>query len=514
MAVTVTGPPANLVLAGTGVLATRSVGTTDTEVWVTEIGGPRLVRIPLSDAVRVEWTETLAPMPETSAKLTVARYALLDDDDPVSWVMSELRVRRDRAPREVQIVHGGRVVFWGPVVTTTPTPGAAATEVACSGCEFWLGFRLVTETDAEVFGVEQIRPAAVFDPPLDLGGTRWEWGRELWFDRSDWRFTAEVRVDADVDADEPILTLAVEGGLEIPGQGETITAGQLSRDTWTTAVISISLVAGGLGSPGQAMTLTVAGEGAAAGEVLVREVTAQVSPVSVGLDEMSTPEARFYGARESWLEIMGYVSDLGIIGWTETEGELHQTGWKRPDVFAVEAGRQLTEGGTAEAAMALTTGVRVAQLWGRRGVEHDPEDLTLDDDTVIEWGGWSSGLDRPVTEWIVANDEGFTGSFHDTAAFGGLRLQAYSSAPTGTPASALAYWARHYAEEAVATGGEQLAVTVPMHLEATLGVGDRVWVLLDDGPDSWDGLMRVQAKTVRPEAAGFEVALSPWVEPS
>lgn len=514
MTVTITGPVGDVLLDGTGSISTALVDTTDTEVWITEVGGPRICQVPLGDAVKAQWSETLGPMPSSSATLNVDRYALLDAEDPASWVVAELRCSRDRAPREVQIVHQGRVVFWGPVVSTGRKPGEATVDVSCSGSEYWFGFRLVTNVEEDVFGVEQIRPPAVFDPPLDLGGTSWEWGRTLWFERSDWRFTARVLVDAAVDDAEPILVLNVAGGATIPGQGQTVYAGQLSRDVWTTAVIQMSLEAGGVGSLGQAMTLRVAGEGAGAGEVLVEEVTAQVSPTSVGLDEMSTPEARFYFARESWLEIVGYVSDLGFVGWAESQGTSSQTAWKRPDVFAVEAGRQLTEGGGSEIAIALTETLRIAQLWDLRGVEHDPEVLTLEaGSTVVEWGSWQTGLGRPVTEWIVANDEGFTGSYHDTAALGGLRLQEYVAAPTGSHAAGLAYRARFAASQAASTYSEQLPATVPMALESTLNIGDRVWGIVDDGPDQWDDWLRVMSKTVVAGAAAFDVALVPWVAP-
>ena len=56
-------------------------------------------------------------------------------------------------------------------------------------------------------------------------------------------------------------------------------------------------------------------------------------------------------------------------------------------------------------------------MWGVCGpawCRPQPRDLTLSavgaDPTVVSWGTWASGLTHPVTEWIVANDEGFTGS--------------------------------------------------------------------------------------------------------
>lgn len=169
--------------------------------------------------------------------------------------------------------------------------------------------------------------------------------------------------------------------------------------------------------------------------------------------------------------------------------------------------------GGQEVAIALHPTVRVAQLLDIRGVEHDPGTLTLDTSTVAAFGTWRSGVGRPVSEWVVANDEGFTGSYHDTSLFGGLRLQEFIAAPTGTSASALRARAEWHASQAATTFSEEITASVEMAHVTTLQLGDRVRVVVDDGPDQWDGLMRVTSRTVDPSAAAFDVALVPWVEP-
>ena len=508
MTITLTAPAADVELDGTGLLTTTAVEGDDWQVWVTEVGGPRVADITAA-VVGASWSERLESMPSSSASLEVERYALLDAEDPDSWVVAEL----SRVEREVQIVHRGRVVFWGPVISLSRTVGAATVDVSCAGAEWWFGVRLIADTDEDVFGVEQIRPPAVFDPARDVVTDPFEWGRVVWFATSDWRFTADVLVDSSVPDDTVILRADVPSGLTA-GVGGVVTAGQLTRDQWTTAVVSMTITAGGPGLPGRSLTVTVAGDGASAGDVLCREVTAQVSPTSVGLDEMSTPEVRYYSARESWLEIVTYLADLGFVGAAESQGPFGQTGWKRPDVFASEAARMLTEiPGGQEVAIALHPTVRVAQLLDIRGVEHDPGTLTLDTSTVAAFGSWRSGVGRPVSEWVVANDEGFTGAFHDTSLFGGLRLQEYIAAPTGTPAAVLADRAEWHASQAATTFSEEITADVEMAHVSSLQLGDRVWVTIDDGPDQWDGLMRVMSRTVDPSAASFGVALVPWVEP-
>lgn len=506
MTITLTAPAADVELDGTGLLTTTAVEGDDWQVWVTEVGGPRVVDITAA-VVSASWSERLESMPSSSASLEVERYALLDDEDPGSWVVAEL----SRVEREVQIVHRGRVVFWGPVISLSRTVGGATVEVSCAGAEWWFGVRLIANVNEDVFGVDQIRPPAVFDPARDVVTDPFEWGTVVWFDRSDWRFTADVWVDSSVPDDTVILRAEVPSEFT-PTVAGMVRAGSLTRDAWTTAVVRLSSDTGG--NPGRPITLTVAGVGAGTGDVLCREVTAQVSPLSVGLGEMAEDEAEFFSTQAAWLEVVANVADLGFVGEAESEGAAQQAGWRRPDVFASEAARLLTEiPGGQEVAMALHPTVRVAQLLDIRGVEHDPGTLTLDTSTVAAFGAWQSGVGRPVSEWVVANDEGFTGSYHDASLFGGLRLQEFIAAPTGTSASTLRAHAEWHASQAATTFSEEITADVEMAHVTSLQLGDRVWVTIDDGPDQWDGLMRVMSRTVDPSAASFAVALVPWVEP-
>jgi len=112
---------------------------------------------------------------------------------------------------------------------------------------------------------------------------------------------------------------------------------------------------------------------------------------------------------------------------------------------------------------------------------------------------------------VVANDEGFTGSYHDVTLFGGLVLQSYSAAPTGTSADDLENRAIYAAAQASSSLSESLSARVRMDLVATLWVGDRVRVEIDDGPSQIAATWRVVSKTVDPAAAAFSIELSPWM---
>ncbi|MBK6858162.1 MAG: hypothetical protein IPG97_16820 [Microthrixaceae bacterium] len=95
--------------------------------------------------------------------------------------------------------------------------------------------------------------------------------------------------------------------------------------------------------------------------------------------------------------------------------------------------------------------------------------------------------------------------------FGGLVLQSYSAAPTGTSADDLENRAIYAAAQASSSLSESLSAQVRMDLVATLWVGDRVRVEVDDGPSQIAATWRVAGKTVDPAAAAFRIELSPWM---
>lgn len=505
MAITLTSPPGDVVWSGVARGGTALVESTGIEVWVIRSRTQeRIARVPHEAILGLSYDETLEALPNSSATLVVDRYALLDEEDPDSWLTHEL----ERVVREIQIVHDGRVVHHGPIVSASRVPGEPQSQVQVAGAEYWWGTRLL-RGEVEVFGVEQIRTQRIFDPPLDLSGTVRAWEIPTAFRRADWRFVAEVKVAETVPDGETIFFAEIYGGNEYPALKSKVMASNLTRGEWATAVIHMSVETAGAGI-GRTLRLEVGG-GTDPGDVEFREISAQVSPTSVGLDEEEEEFVPWWTAEESWLMIVGHLGDLDFAGWVEPGLPRGPVGWRRPDVYVSEAARQITENGHGEVDIVLTPNLRLARLVALRGSEHTAVSLTLDNDTVVAWGGWQSGVDRPVSEWIFANDEGFTGSYFDDEIFDGLRLQAFEAAPTGSHAGGLSTRARHAAERAKGALSEQLAATVPMSLVSTLLLGDRVWVDMDDGPDRYEGWMRVQSRSVNPVDAGFGVTLSPWV---
>lgn len=509
MTVTVTAPAANIAHDARGAVSTESAST-DLEVWITASGsGSRVAQIPADQIVSCTWSEKLDAVGSSSATVVIDHHATYPDD---SFVADDLR----RVEREIQIAFAGRVVHWGPIVSVSRTVGGPTLTVEAAGPEYWLDTRLI-DADETVWGVEQIRGTREWDPSLDVTTTGFSAGGLFSYRTSDWRFTAEVFVKAGAPSDYVVLSVSTGASASDPGQGGRVLAGSLQRDQWVTAVIHTTFTSGaGAGGAPRSWSMTVGGGGGSAGDVLVREVSAQVSSSSVGVDETEV-EVEKVPVRDMWMEVFARVADLGLTGWVDgaLAGKM-EASWRRPDVQVIEVARMIVESGYAECAFALSETTRVGVCVVRRGVAHNPGDLTLSavgaDPTVVSWGTWASGLTHPVTEWIVANDEGFTGSYHNGSMFGGLKLQTYVAAPTGTPVTALEHRAIWASIEAESSLSESLSAMVRMDLVSVLGVGDRVHVSIDDGPSQIDTLWRVVGKTVESSAAAFSVELSPWVE--
>lgn len=533
MAITVTGPASNLTLGGTGAVSTATVTGDDLQVWITAVGGARLHRVPDAAITEVQWSETLAAMPSSSATLNVDRYALLDDEDPDSWVVAELQ----RIVREIQIVHQGRVVFWGPILSLSRKPGEATVDVSCSGCEYWFGSRLMmlaTETlvgdglitsrgrnldfEDELLGWEIITPTPVsnntdqesgaFCIDLDGGVIRQSLS---YVGVVEWRVTLRVKVAAAVADPTVILRVTSPSSSGFPTMTTEVTAAEAPRDAWVTLQAFLPTETSPLVR--REARVEVAALGAAAGEVLANSV--RLSPAIVG-DTGQDGHFGMWSQRRAWMDIVGRLDGFGIAATADLEGLPIATEWRRRDVFASEAARQLVDTGGCEVEMVLTPSARVAALRiPLRGVEHDPGTFALEAGTagVVSVDGWSTGVDRPVTEWTIADDAGREGTYRDATLFGGLLIQNYEAAPTGTDPDALDARAQVTGERAGSALIEQMSLTVPMASCSDLQVGDRIKVTVDDGPDQYADLMRVEAKTVDPAAAGFTVQVNKWVAP-
>lgn len=533
MAITVTGPASNFLLGGTGAISTATVTGDDLQVWITAVGGARLYRVPDAAITKVQWSETLAAMPSSSATLNVDRYALLDDEDPGSWVVAQLQ----RIVREIQIVHQGRVVFWGPILSMKRQPGAATVDVACSGCEYWFGSRLMmlpTETtvgegliysggvnldfEDELAGWEVITPTPVsnnvdqesgsFCIDLDGGVIR---QTLTYLGAVEWRVTLRVKVAAAVADSTVILRVTSPATAGFPTMTTEVTALEAPRDEWVTLQAFLPTETAPLVH--REVRVEIAALAAAAGEVLANSV--RLSPAIVG-DTGQDGHFGMWSQQRAWMDIVGRLDGFGITATADAEGTPIATEWRRRDVFASEAARQLTDTGGCEVEMVLAPSTRVAALRiPLRGTEHDPGTFALSTGTggIVSVDGWSTGVDRPFTEWTIADDAGREGTYRDATLFGGLLIQNYEAAPTGTDPDALEARAQVAADRAGSALVEQMTLTVPMALCSDLQVGDRIEVTADDGPDQYADLMRVEAKTVDPAAAGFTVQVNKWVAP-
>lgn len=511
-------------------ISTVGGGGSGVQVWLTEGGGgARTVQVPAGALLGLSWTDRLDGA--SSASVTLDRLWLLDDEDPDSWLLAEV----SRVETEVQIVHEGRVVFWGPVLSINRSPGAASVELACAGCEWFMGSRLVP-VDEPVWSREWLANPGFTDgldgwdrigsaPTWDATGGETS-GPAVEFDTTgqlrqsvlfglspEWQvlIRARVFVPAAVPADE-VLVLAECASLAFH-TSRRVTAGEVTRDQWTWASLLVTMR--GEMPPGTFLDVTLAGDSTETAVVVMDSVSMQVSAESLGIPGQP-PRARFLTQRLAFQSVINAaMTGFGIVPSTTLEGRTINAPWAaRGDVFVSEAVRQLVDAEDGiEWGMVLTSSARVALMTDRWGVEHDPGDLTLSvaDATLVAARSWESGVDQPVSEWIVQDEDGFTGSFTDETLFPSLPpLQQFVQAPTGTAVTELDQRAAKLASDAGSSYTEQWSLEVPVALASTLGVGDRVQLTIDDGPDQWDDLVRVLSRTVDPFAAAMKVTAARW----
>ena len=529
MALTVTAPIKDLTVAGSGTISTSAISSTDeTEVWITEVGGPRVVKVPKAAILGLTWGETLQPFPSAQATLTVDRYWLLTGS-PTSWLVAELK----RVEREIQIVHKGRVVFWGPILSRQRVPGSPTDQVSAVGSEWWFGSRLTGAAQTR-WGREWLnnrdfedglqgwnaQGGAVLDNTqqesgaycVNLNTGTVAQGVHFWFTSSTWMVTARVFVPSALTDDEPILQVTVPGSSNFAAFRQTVTASSATRDQWSTVVVLVDgIEAGGEAAPGR--TMTVKGVGSASGDVLVNAMSVQVSPESLGLPA-DVHRALLHQTKDvAWLSIVnGCMDGFNIAASATAIGSSVEVPWFRADVFASEAGRQLTEAGGVEIEMVYGETTRVGLLHiGLRGTQHAAIDLTLTPGgNVVSVDGWTSGTGKPVTEWTVVDEQGFSGVYRDPSLFGGLLLQAYIQAPTGTATSALVPRAQFEAERAADALTESWQLSLDFDLTDTVRLGDRCWFDGPDGPDTYAGWVRIEQVSISPEAATFGVVATKW----
>lgn len=529
---TIAGPTATLTVAGTGALATVGVAGADPlEVWVTDApGGDRLLRIPDDAVLGVSYSDGIGR--PAAASVVVDRWWLLDDEDPESWLVWELEV----AERELQIVHDGRVPFWGPILTPSHKPGGASKTVEAANCDHpmgnvyvaggqgvWSHEWLANPTfDQGLTGWQILGPAPTLDPTGgEAGGPAVELSNGqiaqsvLFTLEPEWEVLVRARayVDSSVPDDEVLLRLSCES-LDF-NITRKVRAGDVTRDQWTWIAAQVTMR--GTGAPGKFLDVVLAGDSTETGMVKIDDVTMQVSGESLGVPGQP-PRARVLSQRLAFQSVInGAMAPWRIHPSATLEGRVINAPWAaRPDVPVSEALKHLVDAGDGiEWGMVLTTTQRIALMTDLWGVEHDPEVLTLTPNgpapnvTVIS--DWSKGVERPVSQWVVMSEEGFTGTWRDPARFPGLPpLQELVHAEVGTAVSELDQKAEALGRAAAPALVEKMTLDVAPELMTTLGSGDRVWLTIDDGPDSYDGWVRIQSRTVDPLGPGFGVTVTRW----
>ena len=542
MAVTITAPAADIVLdGGTPRLSTSAISVAGLEVWICEIVNgvsTRVVQVPEAAILGCTYTERNGPLPQSDATLTVDRNYLLDAEDPASWLVAELL----RVEREIQIVHANRVPFWGPILTVNRKPGKAETVVTATGCEWYLSRVLMRDLvqpgnsnlayaagdffdrfDDGLANWTISAPTPVLDSVneetgiycVDLdGGTITQ--AQLGWGRVGWRLSARVKIDAAVaDATEILIAdvgqTFIVGGSPLPPQRRVVTAAGVTRGSWQTVVIEWEVM--GEAYVSRDMNVFLSALGCAAGEVLVDSVS--MLPTIANGDLLAIQGLYTLHTRETaWQEIIGRARSLGLTSYCDPSVGPIGAEWSRRDVYASEAARQITDAGGCEAEMMLSLTTRVAALRvPERGTEHTSGSLTLSftSGNVVTAEAWQSGVNTPTTEWVVADEAGRTGSYRDNALFGGLLLQEWITAPTGTPPDLLGERAEILAQEAAGAWTEQWSLGLSWSLLNTVRAGDRVWVDLVDGPDAYEGWVRVDSVSVDTVAATVNVEVTKWV---
>lgn len=518
--------------AGIGV----RTGDHELRAWVTEIGGPRLFEVPAEAILDATWSKGLDKT--SSATVVIDRYHKLEDE---SWLQN----RFQRVVTEVQIGWDGLIRAWGPVLDRARTPGSEACQVKTSGWPYWYGCRLVGDEQPTWSREWLVNPQFADDlagwttqgtPTLDTGdfetGTQsvqLEDGdaitQRVWVGQSgeyQLRVWVRAKVPEGVDDTSEAVRVWATGVADtfqtrqVWGDAETHTA-------WTWVIVDAT-VRHAAGAAPKGIHVQVSG--GPGGTVKVDQVMMQISPAHLpGGGRGGQTRARQLSQRLAFQSLVNVVGpDFNIRPAATLDGRTINAPWaNRPDVFASEGFRQLTDADEGVEHTELNTDTdRIDLMSDLIGVQHDPEDVTLR--VRIAGGPGNCSLigpindatGRPVSEMIVMGEEQFWGSYRDETAYDGKLLQDLAQAPTGTPTSELDRRAKHELEAGRADDLSTVLTLVVEDLDVAslLDVGDRVHLVLDDGPDQIDDLVRIQSGEWAPlSAQPLKITVVPWVEP-
>lgn len=490
-------------------------------VWITEVGGPRIVQVPDEAIIAEGGTDAEG---QTTYTVVVDRLYQLD----TGWLVDQF----ERITTELQVVNDDdEVTFWGPVLSVSRTPGAPTVTVSASDASWWFGVELLPSDEPtwdnqwltnpnfedELDGWTTVFPGPVSDNVnqesgsfcIDLDGGAID--QDILFTLfPEWtvRVLARVWIGAGVAPAERILRLTSEGVDH--NVAAYAPASEVSSEEWGWLIRDVTF-RDATGTPGT--TLTVGLHGSGDDTVRVDKVLVQVSMPNLNPPGFP-PNARILTPLVAWQSVVNAMEgakNLTPIVDAGVPSQALACAWDRPDVFASEALRQIAVDVEGEWRMTYDATDRFATLYALVGVEHDPNVLTLELGVNVDGvTSWVSGTDRPVSEWLVADDEGFVGTYRDVSAFGGLLLQQWSQAPTGVHSSLLDRMAQSLGEDAGPALTDELTLVVPVSVASLLRWGDRVWLVVDDGPDQFDGWVRVRSIDAPAGAPVATVQVTAW----
>jgi len=317
--------------------------------------------------------------------------------------------------------------------------------------------------------------------------------------------TARVMVDsAVVEARGLEVRVAAFG---VSAEAELVTApitAATPRDVWTTLTVQLPVKA--RLSPG----INVLVNNSDPGDVWLDRASFRITQADGANIEQPVPES--VNARELFAGLLG---DLGI-GFRR-EGVGSAVVGIDVDRFGDELWQVPVNAGLADIWMEYTrTTETVVESTPRRGVEIDPDDLTLaftpgDPGNSIARYQLTADYTKARSEFIMLGDEGFHGVATDAGDPWGMKLQDQGTAPNGTLPGDLEALA--YRELRTSLGDVRTLVVWPVTLPfGAVGPGDTVWVDIDHHTRQAHGFYRIGEFTIEPKT-GYIGELTLTAEP-
>lgn len=430
----------------------------------------------------------------------------------------------DLASREIQVYRsGGNPIFVGPILQRSTDAGNGAASFSAAGVAWYLSRRLRG-------GYVPWSRNYIQNYRFDDGFDRWvltgagisldaesETGTDsaLLADSVGASIRQTVLVDIDArfqivaEARVKLGASATTGrGLEVtcPGvsTGDTFRSAPVTAATpngaWTT-LLAITQVDGRVGARSvTAEVFDVAGD-----DIKVDHVSITIFPFTSLIESSPAPVVQVDQAQVIRETIQATNRDLNLgVSAPDTGQLVDPPGDEDIDRFADEIIRRYVdrENGVEWSIVATPTTRTFTTYYPRRGIDHDPDDVTL----RLKASGLqprncsgyklSEDATKAVSEMTTIGDGDYRGVFQDDTAWGGLLLQAMQKAPEGTPLGDLEGLSRKSLRSSLA---DVQALTMDVSdgdLIGTLQLGDRVMVVIDNLADQISDVYRIVERDI------------------